>query len=119
AGALQTFWTYLARHAPELTVLRFDEGLVTTSVIAVRLDVSRETPRTWAVGARGGSDFPVHVAVVGQQRVWRCAAVCAWAEAHGGLTAAGPRPLDAATVTRVSAQLLEGNAGFRTVAGSS
>lgn len=65
-----------------VTVIRFDPGLVTVPEIAERCNTSRETARLWATGKRRG-DFPKPYAVVGSTPVWFWSEVWSWASQRG------------------------------------
>ena len=69
------------RQFHDAVVTKIDEDLVSISVIAERLSLSRETVRKWAVGTRRSeSSFPEPFAVVGDGiRVWAWGDVHAWA----------------------------------------
>lgn len=95
--ALKRFVDYLLAY-PEVKIERVSEDLVNTSEIALRLDVSRETVRTWAQGARGPADFPHHRAIIGGQKIWAWATVYAWASARTRLPEDLPVPVDVACV---------------------
>lgn len=73
----------VGRHAKAARVL---DDLVSTSDIASRTGVSRETVRLWANGERGVGDFPRHRATVGNGiKVWDWAPVNAWLREHYAL----------------------------------
>lgn len=109
--ALKIFHDHICK-IEDVTIERIDEDLVNTSEIAVRLDVSRETPRTWANQANDvGIPFPKHRTVVGSpgkpQRLWCWADVYAWVQATGRADLDHlPVPPDSAAVTWFNAQLL-------------
>lgn len=109
--ALKTFHDHICR-VGGITVERIDEDLVNISEIAVRLDVSRETPRSWLkAGSDVGFPFPKHRTIVGSpgkpQKLWCWADVYAWASTTGrGSIEDQPVPLDASVVTWFNGQLL-------------
>lgn len=109
--ALKIFYDHICQ-VEGITVERIDEDLVNTTEIAVRLGVSRETPRTWAAPESVvGIPFPKHRTVVGSsgkpQRLWCWADVYAWAATtKPGSIKDLPVPLDAAAVTWFNAQML-------------
>ena len=68
---------------PDAVIECLDEDLVSTSDIAARLNLSRETVRMYTTGARGPGCFPLPIATLGSGnrggvKVWRWDQVNAW-----------------------------------------
>jgi len=97
AGSSESALKILVEHVatvPGVSIQRVDEDLVNIPEIAVRLDVNRETVRTWVCGSRGSGGFPPHRSVLaGGQKLWAWVTVHQWAEANDRLPGGTPAPL--------------------------
>jgi hypothetical protein len=99
-AALQTFLDHVAGAGVRVT--RVLEDLVNVPEIAERLNVNRETVRTWVSGSRGPADFPSHRMVIGNQKLWTWNAVHAWALMNCRVTEGETEPLDDSCVDWVN-----------------
>lgn len=78
----------ITHYLPEATVEEVYPDLVSTSDIAQRVGMSRETVRLWVAGKRGPGGFPLADGMVsatgasGAIKVWRWAAVHQWLQGH-------------------------------------
>jgi hypothetical protein len=114
--AVRLLAEHLGASAPELHVERIDPDLVTTSEIAARLEVARETVRLWAVQQRR-DDFPAPYSIIsGGQKLWLWATVHAWANSMGKVPAGEPLPLAAPFVAWYNGTREEPHIGARFLA---
>lgn len=96
---------------PEAKVTGVDPDLVSTSDIASRIGVNRETVRLWVRGDRGPGGFPESMGAVGggdrnATRVWSWPFVNAWLEKHFHL-GDGDEYLTPQQVARLNSALLQ------------
>lgn len=90
---------------PTARPLQALHDLVTTSDVADRADVHRETVRLWSTGARGPGGFPPPLGSVSRgMKVWAWADISRWLTEHYGLAEYGT-PLTVTEVEQVNTLL--------------
>lgn len=91
--AVHRFDCHLQSATPEITIIRLDEDLVSTTEIAQRVGASRETVRLWAAGKRREGFPPHRLVLTGGLKLWAWADVFPWLLEAGRLEPEEPRPL--------------------------
>jgi hypothetical protein len=91
--AVHRFDCHMQEVTPEISIVRLDEDLVSTTEIAERVDASRETVRLWATGRRR-QGFPAHrIVLTGGVKLWAWADVYEWLAKLAKISPEEPRPL--------------------------
>ena len=104
--AIHRFDCHLQTATPEITVVRLDEDLISTTEIAERAGAHRETARLWTTGKRR-EGFPAHRTILmGGVKLWAWADVHQWLEQIGKVDADEPRPLSTESVDWYNGQLV-------------